>query len=114
MKMRWLLVVVLLSTTTLLSCCQPNSVQYRTSLDDDNDEIRSRYEANYAYTNTEKAIPRHGRRERNLDDSDDPFYERIVSYRSNRAIDASRYILLKRADCLFDQGFFVVNRSRHY
>ncbi|XP_033351033.1 insulin-like peptide receptor isoform X2 [Bombus vosnesenskii] len=90
MKMRWLLVVVLLSTTTLLSCCQPNSVQYRTRLDDDNDEIRSRYEANYAYTNTEKAIPRHGRRERNLDDSDDPFYERIVSYRSNRAIDASR------------------------
>lgn len=106
--------VVLLSTTTLLSCCQPNSVQYRTSLDDDNDEIRSRYEANYAYRNTEKAIPRHGRRERNLDDSDDPFYERIVSYRSNRAIDASRYILLKRADRLFDRGFFVVNRSRHY
>ncbi|XP_043588860.1 insulin-like peptide receptor isoform X2 [Bombus pyrosoma] len=65
MKMRWL---VLLSTITLLSCCQPN----------------------YAYTNTEKATPRNGRRERNLDDPDNPSYERISFYRSYRSIDTSR------------------------
>ncbi|KAF3426654.1 hypothetical protein E2986_05963 [Frieseomelitta varia] len=88
MEMRCLLmIVVFLCAAMSLACCQSNGISSRTSIGDDNDEIRRRYEADYTdRSNEETMLENH---ETDLD-SDDPFYERIVSYRSNRAIDVFR------------------------
>ncbi|CAD1477296.1 unnamed protein product [Heterotrigona itama] len=82
-----LMIVVFLCAAMSLACCQSNGISSRTSIGDDNDEIRRRYEADYTdRSNEETMLENH---ETDLD-SDDPFYERIVSYRSNRAIDVFR------------------------
>ncbi|KAK1133274.1 hypothetical protein K0M31_011090 [Melipona bicolor] len=81
-----LMIVVFLCAATSLACCQSNGISSRTSIGDDNDEIR-RYEADYTDgSNEETMLENH---EADLD-SDDLFYEQIVSYRSNRAIDVFR------------------------
>lgn len=82
------MIVVFLCAAMSLACCQSNGISSRASIGDDNDEIRRRYEADYTdRSNEETMLENH---ETDLD-SDDPFYERIVSYRSNRAIDVFRY-----------------------
>ena len=82
------MIVVFLCAAMSLACCQSNGISSSTSIGDDNDEIRRRYEADYTdRSNEETMLENH---ETDLD-SDDPFYERIVSYRSNRAIDVFRY-----------------------
>ncbi|KOX70594.1 Insulin-like receptor [Melipona quadrifasciata] len=82
-----LMIVVFLCAAMSLACCQSNGISSRTSIGDDNDEIR-RYEADYTDgSNEETMLENH---EADLD-SDDPFYEQIVSYRSNRAIDVFSY-----------------------
>lgn len=83
------MIVVFLCAAMSLACCQSNGILSRTSIGDDNDEIRRRYEADYTDRSNEEETMLENH-ETDLD-SDDPFYERIVSYRSNRAIDVFRY-----------------------
>ncbi|XP_012150893.2 insulin receptor isoform X1 [Megachile rotundata] len=91
-KMRWLLLIVFLCVATRLAYCQDNGWS-RTNYRNDAAGIQAKYETDYANRKLEDiGLLNEERHVRHWVDGgfDDPFYDQIVSYRSNRAIDASR------------------------
>ena len=80
--------MLLLCAAVSLAACQFDATWSTATpaLDDDYDEIRRGYVADYGIEQSVLGNGHHRKR----DDPRDPFYERIGSYRRNRAID-SRY-----------------------
>ncbi|XP_034183962.1 insulin receptor [Osmia lignaria lignaria] len=91
-RMSRLLLIVFLCVATRLAYCQDDGWS-RTNYRND-DGIQAKYEADYANRKLEDTgllvEDKHLRDWVDGAGFDDPFYDRIVSYRSNRAIDASR------------------------
>ncbi|KOC60353.1 Insulin-like receptor [Habropoda laboriosa] len=89
MEMRLVVLIVLLCVATRLVGCQEQRFWARTSLNDGENAER-RLKDDETDKRIGEAILGHGRRERDLETSDDVFYARIMSYRSNKAVDALR------------------------
>lgn len=92
---RWspvMLLPLLLCAAVSLAACQFDATWNTAALDDDYDEIRRGYVADYRGIEESVLGSGNRREERGARDLDprDPFYERIGAYRRNRAID-SRY-----------------------
>ncbi|CAK9806830.1 Insulin-like receptor [Anthophora plagiata] len=91
MEMRLVLLIVFFCVMTRLVGCQERRFWTRTSLNDDEDDEENTdrwLEDDEMDRRIGEAIL--GRREHDLDNSDGVFYDKIVSYRNKRAIDASR------------------------
>ncbi|CAL7939518.1 unnamed protein product [Xylocopa violacea] len=87
---RTVLMIAFLCAATPLAYCQHSGIWSRTRQSDDNDRVWDTYDVDYVDRNIRNGILGHERYGRDLNRSDDPFRERNVSYRSNRAIDVPR------------------------